>query len=160
MRRLLCGLVLLLALGIAGCGDDEDEPAAEQGLDMEVRRQVEAICAEAAPRAAKVLGAESIADFERYGRQAGAVIRDLRRELDPVDPGEAATARWRQWLAAIDADLEAYRLLELAGSVRNREAVLEQNEKLSPGRPAQVARKLGLPGCAEVTNDAANTFDR
>ena len=144
---------VLVAAALAGCGDDEGD-SGSTGIE-----QAKAICAEAAPRAAKVLGAESIADFERYGREAAAVVRDMREELDEVDLGDAADGG-KNWLAAIDADLKTYRLLELAGSVRNREAVLEQNAKLAAARPGKLARALGLDRCADVLNDAANTFDR
>jgi hypothetical protein len=158
--RALCGLAVALAVAAAGCGDDDDDSASEpKGLSADAREQATTICRSTIPKATKVLGAKSIPDFERYGRQAAAVVQSMRDELDPLDPGEARAAQWRSWLAAIDADLAAYRKLELAGSVSNREAVLEQFGIVQKATPAHVGRELHLPDCAEATNRAAKTFD-
>jgi hypothetical protein len=159
--RKLCGLALVLALAGAGCGDDDDDggAATPERLASSTSEQAAAICARTIPKATQVLGAKSISDFERYGREAGAVVQTMRDDLEPLDPGEGASAQWRSWLDAIDADLAAYRKLELAGSVANREVVLEQFGIVQEATPAHVARELHLPACAEATNRAAKTFD-
>jgi hypothetical protein len=149
-------VLAVAAIALAGCGGD-DGSGSKADLAA-FRAELEPICTKAAARSAKALGAKSIRDFERYGREAGAAVSAFRAELEPVEPPAELADKWRAWLAAIDADIATYKLAMLAGAVNNRAAVLEQTSKLSVAKPGKAARALGIPECAEPTDRAAHTF--
>ena len=147
-------VLAVAAVALAGCGGGDDGAADLAALRAELRP----ICATAAERSGNALGAKSIKDFERYGREAGAAVKAFRAELRPIERPDGLKDEWQKWLAAIDEDIATYNLARLAGSVNNRAAVLAQTSKLSAAKPGRAARALGIPECAEPTDRAAHTF--
>ena len=147
-------VLAIAAIALAGCGGGGKATT----VDAAFRAKIGPTCAKAAARSAKALGAKSIRDFERYGREAGAAVTAFRSELELIEPPSGPADEWKRWLAAIDHDIATYNLARLAGSVSNRAAVLEQTSKLSAARPGKAARGLGIPECAEPTDRAAHTF--
>jgi hypothetical protein len=162
-RRSSASAVLAAAaIALTGCGGGDNggttNSAKPAVADAAFRAKMKPICAKAATRSAKALGAKSIKDFERYGLEAGAAVKAFRAELASIESPAQLADGWQRWLAAIDEDIATYNLARLAGSVNNQAATLKQTSKLSPAKPGKAARALGIPECAEPTDRAAHTF--
>ena len=147
MPRVLAALALILALGLAGCGDDELSPS-------DYRAKAKAICQDSARETQKIeqptrITAAALADYFR--RQVAISERnvkrfdDLRPPKDLADRHDRLVRLGREGIDRVHAVVDAIDEGEdprvvLTGAQKDLSRIGEEQKA--------AARALGVPECA------------
>ena len=146
MRALATAIVAVGVAVLAACGGDEG------GLSAgELRRQADAICADAEKKVDAVPEPRSVDDVETYFDRVIPIVRDQTSRLQELDPPEDLQEDWDRAMDLNEETLEAAEEAQQAAEDGDADEVQKALDRAGKNEEEldRLAARLGLKTCGD-----------
>jgi len=138
-------LLLALALGVAGCGGENERLSRAEFVD-----RATAICARAEERIGEPAEPRSVDELATYAREARAITEEGVGDLRELEPPEPLEGGFDRYLESADEVVDLLGELERAAGAGDEEESRRIAQQIGTSAEAQgAARAAGIPGCED-----------